>query len=226
MQKNTNKKQFIKKISADIKNKVELKTLLFRVFDEPRPKYVAKVTGIDIFLNKTLLWAFPHSIRPNFVTIFRFITIPFIIILLLTGDYKTAFVLFTISAISDAVDGALARTRNQITNWGIVFDPCADKLLIGSVGGILIFKFLSPVLAMVIICMELILIISAYYRFKGTVVPAKTVGKIKMILECCGVGFIFLFILTGASIFLTIATYTLYLAILFALLSILIYRSI
>ncbi len=226
MEENFKKEKFAKRISSNIENKIELKALLFRVFDKPRPKYIAKVTPVDTFLNAVLLWAIPQYVRPNMVTIFRFVSIPFIIILLLNNDYMTAFILFFIAALSDAVDGALARTRNQITDWGIVFDPFADKLLIGSVGGILIFKFLSPLLAFSIIGIELLLIASAYYRFKGKIVPAKTVGKIKMILECCGVGFIFLFMLSGAGVFLIIAKYTLYLAILFALLSILIYRSI
>lgn len=214
------------KIRNKISEKISLKKLLFKVFDEPRPKYIAKVTFMDKFLNVALLWAFPQSIRPNFLTVFRFVSIPFIIILLLNNNYTTAFILFLVSAISDSVDGALARTRNEITDWGIVFDPFADKLLIGSVGGILIFKFLSPALALVIIGIELTLVATAYHRFKGAIVPAKTVGKIKMILQCCGVGFIFLFILTNFGIFLIIAKYTLYLAIFFAIMSILIYRSI
>ncbi len=227
MENNSNKKEkFAKKISENIENKIKLKALLFKVFDEPRPKYVAKVTIMDKFLNAVLLWAIPLSVRPNVVTVFRFISIPFIIILLLENNYAIAFILFLISAISDSIDGALARTRNEITDWGIVFDPFTDKLLIGSVGGILIFKFISSAIAFIIVGIELLLVATAYYRFKGTIVPAKTVGKIKMILQCCGVGFIFLFMLSGLNIFLTIATYTLYLAILFALLSVLIYRSI
>lgn len=226
MEEELNKKEKFRNIGEKLGEGIDSKVLLFKVFDEPRPKYIAKITLIDKFLDKILLWIFPKSIRPNVITVFRFVSIPFIIILLLNNDYLTAFILFIIAAISDAVDGAMARTRNQITDWGIVFDPFADKLLIGIVGGILIFKFLSPALASIIICIELMLVASAYYRFKGEVVPAKTVGKIKMFLECIGIGFIFLFILTNSGVFLMIAAYILYVAILFALMSILIYRSI
>ncbi len=220
------KKKFAHKLSKKIETQIEKRISLFSIFDEPRPKYIAKITPIDRFLDATLLPFIPQSVRPNYVTIFRFVSIPFILFFLFQSAYAVAFVLFTIAAISDAVDGALARTRGKITPWGIVFDPFADKLLIGSVGGLLIFKFLNPALALVIIGIELVLIISAYYRFKGKIVPAKTVGKVKMILECVGVGFIFLFILTGMPAMLTISTYVLYVAVFFAVLSVLIYRSI
>lgn len=216
----------LKNLEERIETKIDSKILLFKVFDNPKPKYIAKVTAIDRFIDNVFLWAFPPSVNPNHITVFRFITIPFIVYFLLVESYKIAFVLFVISAISDAIDGAIARTRNKISDWGIIFDPFADKLLIGSVGGIIIFKFLSPAIAFIIIFLEIILIASSYYRFKGRIIPAKTVGKIKMILQCVGVCFVFLFLLIGSSIFLIIATYILYAAIIFGLLSLFVYRSI
>lgn len=219
-------KQKLRKIEEKIDKRIEKSISSLRVFDEPRPRYIAKVTLSDKIIDKIFLWAFSEKIRPNFLTVFRFITIPFIIFLLLIENYKIALPLFIISAFSDALDGAIARTRKQITDWGIVFDPLADKLLIGSVGGILIFIFISHILAMVMIFLELVLIISAYYRFKGEIVPAKLSGKIKMILQSVGVALILLFLVTGYPIVLIIASYILYLAVFFALLSIFVYRSI
>jgi len=218
-----------RKISEKIHNieeKIDLKLLVFRIFDDPRPKYIAKVTAIDKVINILILWMIPESIRPNYITVFRFVSIPFIVYFLLSDSYMAAIILFGVSAFSDAVDGAIARTRNKITDWGIFFDPLTDKLLVTIVGGLVIFRFLSPNLAMLIILIELILGASAYFRFEGKVVPAKTVGKIKMNLECFGVGFIFLFLVSGFSPFLIVATYVLYLAFIFAVLSLLVYRSI
>ncbi len=220
------KEKKIRKNLQKIKEKIDLKRLLFKVFDDPRPKYIAKVTVIDRVLDVLLLWAFPESVKPNHITIFRFISIPFIVFFFFKGYNAIAFILFFISALSDAIDGAIARTRNKITDWGIVFDPFADKLLIGIVGGFLIFKYLSPLLALLIIFPELVLIISAYYRFKGEIIPSKIPAKIKMVLQSLGVGFIFLFLLFNANFFLVLAVYTLYLSILFAVLSLVIYRSI
>ncbi len=214
------------KIKRKIKERIDLKRLLFRIFDEPKPRYMSKVTWIDRIIDVIFLWAIPDFVRPNYVTIFRFVSIPFIIYLILAGFYNVGIVLFVISAFSDAVDGALARTRHHITDWGIVFDPFADKLLIGIVGGIMIYRFIHPILAIIIIILELILIFSSYYRFKGKVVPAKTVGKIKMTLQCIGVSLIFLFLVVGSPIILTLAAYVLYIAVFFAILSISVYRSI
>ncbi len=214
------------KLKKKIVEKIDLKILAFKVFDDPRPKYIAKVTIIDRIIDVLVLWIFPASVRPNYITLFRFISVPFIIYLILSGHYISGLILFVISAFSDAVDGAIARTRNKITDWGIVFDPLADKLLIVSVGGILIYNFLSPYLAALIALFEIVLIASAYYRFKGKVVPAKIVGKLKMILQSVGVGFILLYLATGNPIDLVFANWTLYLALVFAFLSVVVYRSI
>lgn len=209
-----------------IEKQIDKSILAFRVFDEPRPKYVAKVTVIDRFFEKTILKLFPKFIKPNIVTVFRFVSIPFVLYFLINKEYMIGLILFTLSAFSDAVDGAMARTRNQITDWGIVFDPLADKLLIGSVGFIVISSLISLPLAIAIVFIELLLIISAYFRFKGEIVPAKLVGKIKMILQSFGVGFLLIFLAVGHPSLIIVATYTLYLAIVFAILSLVVYRSI
>jgi CDP-diacylglycerol--glycerol-3-phosphate 3-phosphatidyltransferase len=222
-------KDKIKKIESKISKKVIVrldKVLSLSVFDEPRPRYIAKITFFDKIFEATILKLFPRFVRPNFLTVFRFVTIPFIIFLLLDGDYKKALWFFAISALSDALDGALARTRHQITDWGIVFDPVADKLLIGSVAFILISKFISPILAGVIIFLEIFLVIFSYWRFKGKLIPAKTVGKIKMILQSFGVSFLLLALVVNSPILVLISAGMLYLSIIFALLSLLVYRSI
>jgi CDP-diacylglycerol--glycerol-3-phosphate 3-phosphatidyltransferase len=209
-----------------IEKQIDKSILAFRVFDEPRPKYVAKVTVIDRVFEKTVLKLFPKFIKPNIITVFRFVSIPFVLYFLINKEYMIGLILFSLSAFSDAVDGAMARTRNQITDWGIVFDPLADKLLIGSVGFIAISSLVSLPLAISIVFIELLLIISAYFRFKGEIVPAKLVGKIKMILQSFGVGFLLIFLAVGHPALIIVATYTLYLAIVFAILSLVVYRSI
>lgn len=193
---------------------------------EARAKYLSKVTLIDRVIGFLFLGLLPESVTPNQITVFRFVTIPFIIWFLLTGQYLWATIIFIFSALSDALDGALARTTDQITRWGILADPLADKLLIGSVSLILISKFLSHWLAGVIVFIEVFTVLSAYYRYKGKVVPAKVPAKIKMILQCFGLIFLFFFILFGGGVWLLLAEWTLYLAVGFALLSLLVYKSI
>jgi len=188
-----------------------------------------KPNFFDRLLAKSLLKLFPSFITPNRVTTFRFITIPFILFLFWQGYNGWGVILFTISALSDAVDGALARTRSQITDWGKLHDPLADKLLIGSVGAFVVSLHLSIYLIATIIIIELFLIFNALFKIrKGHyTITALLPGKIKMILQSFGVGFVLLFILLPSFTWLlTLATALLYLSIFFALVSLIVYSSI
>lgn len=193
---------------------------------EERAPYLAKVTAIDRAIKLLFLGLIPKGVTPNHITVFRFVSIPFLIILLWDGHYLGASILFLLSAFSDAVDGALARTTGQITRWGILADPLADKLLVGSVALILISRFLSWQFAALMVVIEIFLVASAYYRYGGKVTPAKMVGKIKMILQCFGIIFLFFHVLFGGLVWLPLAWVTLTAAVVFALLSLLIYNSI
>jgi len=67
---------------------------------------------------------------PNALTILRIIFVPVIIIFLIQGSFFKALILFTLSGITDVLDGALARFLNQQTMLGAYLDPIADKALI------------------------------------------------------------------------------------------------
>ncbi|MDD4956161.1 MAG: CDP-alcohol phosphatidyltransferase family protein [Candidatus Omnitrophica bacterium] len=68
----------------------------------------------------------------NRLTLLRIVLVPVFITLVLYGKLTEALVVFTIATITDALDGYIARTRNEKTEIGAVMDPLADKLLIGS----------------------------------------------------------------------------------------------
>ncbi|MEN9621865.1 MAG: CDP-diacylglycerol--glycerol-3-phosphate 3-phosphatidyltransferase [Candidatus Parcubacteria bacterium] len=205
-----------------------LLTFLDRFLDVPEAKvtYLTRETAIDRLMAKTFLKLLPRSVTPNQITKFRLLTIPFIALLLALDLYVVGTVLFLFSAFSDALDGALARTQKKITTWGTLYDPIADKLLIGAVSVIIVSKYISPYLALVIVLIEIFLVSSAYYRYKGKVVPAKTMGKTKMILQCLGIIMLLAFILFEIPLLLVFATYILYAAIVFGLLSLFVFRSI
>ena len=204
------------------------RTLLDHYLDIPEPKvtYLTRITPIDRILSKTVLELIPWTVRPNIVTRFRLILVPFVAFFLLTNHFTIAMILFLFAAFSDALDGAMARTRHQITAWGTLYDPIADKLLIGITSLIIVSKYLSVDLALIICFLEICLVSSAYFRYKGRIVPAKSMGKIKMVLQCLGIIILLIAIISGAPIFLLIARYTLYLAVVFALLSLFVFRSI
>lgn len=193
---------------------------------EPRAAYLAKPSFTDHILEKTVLFFIPNAVTPNQITKLRLISIPVIAYFFLVDDFFIGTILFILSAFSDAIDGAMARTRKQITGWGMLYDPLADKLLIGTVSAIVVSKYLSPYLALTIVVLEIFLVLFAYTRYKGKVVPAKTMGKMKMVLQCLGIIFLLLNIILGLPWLLVLAWYTLYLAVIFALLSLFVFRSI
>jgi CDP-diacylglycerol--glycerol-3-phosphate 3-phosphatidyltransferase len=81
---------------------------------------------------------------PNALTVARIAATPFIATLPFassTGLRLVAFVLFTAAAITDYIDGYLARSRKQETDLGRLLDPAADKLLL--VGTLIPMFFLS-----------------------------------------------------------------------------------
>ncbi len=75
----------------------------------------------------------------NQITLLRFIFIPFVIISVLDGNWYWALGLLMAAALSDALDGLLARTLHQQTLLGQYLDPIADKLLLSSLFLVLSF---------------------------------------------------------------------------------------
>jgi cardiolipin synthase (CMP-forming) len=68
----------------------------------------------------------------NQLTLLRLVFIPFVILSILYGQYRAAFVLVMIAGVSDGMDGLLARRLGQQTSLGAYLDPIADKLLLNS----------------------------------------------------------------------------------------------
>ena len=69
---------------------------------------------------------------PNLLTFTRLCMVPFLVLAILDGHYRTAFVLFVVAGFSDGLDGLLARLLSQRTTLGQYLDPVADKLLLST----------------------------------------------------------------------------------------------
>lgn len=178
-----------------------------------------KVSPTDRFIDALILWCIPEWITPNHITLFRIIATVPTLFLLAWGDYSAGVPLFLFVASTDAIDGALARTRNQITEWGMMFDPAADKILIASVLVILLVRNLPIPLALTILSLELLTVIGALiWRNRGGVIQAVLWGKIKMILQVTGI-FLLLLSLWLSWPLVPIASLVLGASIFFAMLS-------
>lgn len=121
---------------------------------------------------------------PNILTIIRFILIPVILYFIITGNYLLGFIFFTISGITDILDGTIARKYNLISTFGKLMDPLADKLTQISVLATLTFKDIIPIWILVIVILkELIMIIGASFLYgKDVVVYSKWFGKLATVL--------------------------------------------
>lgn len=69
---------------------------------------------------------------PNFLSMLRIVSIPLLIILLSYDEHAGAFTVFICAALSDGLDGFIARRFKQKTKVGAYLDPIADKLLLNS----------------------------------------------------------------------------------------------
>jgi cardiolipin synthase len=76
---------------------------------------------------------------PNQITLLRLIFIPFVIIAVFDANWDWALGLLAAAALSDALDGLLARALQQQTMLGQYLDPLADKLLLSSLFLVLSF---------------------------------------------------------------------------------------
>jgi cardiolipin synthase len=69
---------------------------------------------------------------PNQLTFLRLCIVPFLVLSILDGHYRTGFILFVIAGITDGLDGLIARWLKQQTMLGQYLDPVADKLLLST----------------------------------------------------------------------------------------------
>ena len=176
---------------------------------------------IDHMIDKVFLRFIPYSVKPNQVTIVRFVLIPLVYFLLTTNQFAAALVVFIIAASTDFIDGAMARTRDQITDLGKIIDPIADKFLI-----LTVLLYLGPnypivQIFVVFILLELLaILLGAYFHSTvGRPIGANFFGKIKMILQSLSVGTFILGILIKSNNLVDASEGVLLLALVFAVLS-------
>ena len=122
---------------------------------------------------------------PNILTIIRFILIPFIFISVIKHHYLIGLIIFTISAITDVLDGFIARKFNYITDIGKLLDPLADKLTqISLLLALTILNILPWWILTIVFIKECVMIISAsiLYSKDDVVVYSKWYGKLATVL--------------------------------------------
>ena len=134
---------------------------------------------------------FPLNL-PNALTMLRILAVPVVVVALLVempnGDIIAAAV-FAAAALTDGLDGYIARSRNSITTFGKLMDPLADKLLIiGALVSLVSLGRLEAWVAMVIIAREVaVTILRTIAAERGLVIAASWLGKAKTVLQIAAV---------------------------------------
>jgi len=130
---------------------------------------------------------FPLNV-PNVLTLMRIMLVPVLVVALLdetpNGDTIAAIV-FAIAALTDGLDGYIARSREAVTTFGKVMDPIADKLLIAAaLISLVSLDRVAAWVAMVIIAREFAVSgLRVAAGQQGIVIPASLLGKAKTILQ-------------------------------------------
>jgi CDP-diacylglycerol--glycerol-3-phosphate 3-phosphatidyltransferase len=131
---------------------------------------------------------------PNWLTFLRLVLIPVFVVFLLDptpAAMRTAAVIFVFAALTDYADGILARRYSAITDFGKLFDPLADKILVMAALVMLVgvqdksCQSIVPAWMVVLILARELWItgMRAFAAKDGTVVSAKSGGKVKSALQ-------------------------------------------
>ena len=130
----------------------------------------------------------------NLITVVRILLAPVFVWLLLADDGAfgplrfVAAGLFVLAIVTDSLDGYLARSRNLVTNLGVLLDPIADKVLIG--GGLLALSILGELwwwVTIVILVREFGITIFRLLALRDRVIPASVGGKAKTWVQAIAV---------------------------------------
>jgi CDP-diacylglycerol---glycerol-3-phosphate 3-phosphatidyltransferase len=134
---------------------------------------------------------FPLNL-PNVLTVLRIVAVPVLVVALLgvlPGGDALAAAVFALAALTDGLDGYIARSRGSVTTFGKLMDPLADKLLIvAALVSLVSLDRLAGWVAMVIISRELAVTgLRSVAAERGVVIAASWLGKVKTALQIAAV---------------------------------------
>lgn len=133
--------------------------------------------------------AVPLVNLPNALTLGRLLVVPFLALLLVVGGTShgtrlMAATLFAVACLTDVVDGHLARSRNQVTDFGVMADPLADKALVGTaLVGLSLLGALPWWATAAILGREVAVSVMRSLLARRAMIPAGRGGKLKALTQ-------------------------------------------
>lgn len=130
---------------------------------------------------------------PNALTVSRIFLVPILLVVLLTGDFpdreRWGLLVFLAAAMTDYLDGYLARKRSQVTTLGKLLDPIADKILISAAFVALVEMGIAPAWMVIIVIGREFAVtgLRTIASAEGVTISASRLGKFKMVAQvaCC-----------------------------------------
>lgn len=147
----------------------------------------------------------------NKLTLIRIFLVPIFLVFIAVKDIPygkhIATAVFIIAALTDKLDGYIARSRNQITRFGKFMDPLADKLLVtAALVSLVEFQIIPTWIAMIIIAREFAVTgLRSIAAAEGVVIAASWWGKIKTVIQIVAIIFA-LINLNYANVYFSMAT--------------------
>jgi len=127
---------------------------------------------------------------PNLLTLVRLLLVPVLAVLLFSGDGNDpvtrawATIVFIVAALTDLVDGELARRSGTVTNVGKIADPIADKAITGvALIGLSWLGDLPWWVTIVILAREVAVTVLRFVVIRHGVIPASRGGKVKTVAQ-------------------------------------------
>ncbi|MBS3810735.1 MAG: CDP-alcohol phosphatidyltransferase family protein [Halanaerobiales bacterium] len=122
---------------------------------------------------------------PNTLTIVRLLLIPVYLYFFLKGEYIISGIFFSLSGLTDFLDGYLARKYNMVTDLGKILDPLADKLTLISILAVLIYTDLIPrVISVTLLIRELLVLLGSgiMYSLGKKLLSPTLLGKLSVFI--------------------------------------------
>ncbi|MBW6513307.1 MAG: CDP-diacylglycerol--glycerol-3-phosphate 3-phosphatidyltransferase [Candidatus Syntrophosphaera sp.] len=132
---------------------------------------------------------------PNALTILRVLLIPVFVWLIFVSEVQNhvawALLVFAVCAVTDFLDGWLARKWKVISDFGKIADPLADKLVVLSALAALTwlepYRLFLPIFIAIALREVVITVLREVYKKRGIILPADTLGKWKTFLQMTGI---------------------------------------
>jgi CDP-diacylglycerol--glycerol-3-phosphate 3-phosphatidyltransferase len=137
----------------------------------------------------------PLQLLPNALTVGRLILIPVFVALMLSADNGHSWpagIVFGVAGVTDQIDGFLARRWRVESDFGRIFDPLADRLMIDAAVILLYVADHMPLLGLVVILGRDVLLLAGYKAIapQGYELNVNIIGKAATWLLYAGIGFL------------------------------------